>query len=86
MAVYTKRLTHPSPLVILFEKSSTGPGAYAPDLPGFVATGRALEETRGADGEGEGDAAVRRRWRMMMHSSSLCISRLWRRVRSAEGV
>ena len=28
-----------------FEKSSTGYGAYAPDLPGCVATGRTLEET-----------------------------------------
>ena len=31
---------------VLFEKSSTGYGAYAPDLPGCVATGRTLEETR----------------------------------------
>ena len=30
---------------VLFEKSSTGCGAYAPDLPGCVATGRSLEET-----------------------------------------
>ena len=30
---------------VLFEKSSTGYGAYAPDLPGCVATGRTLEET-----------------------------------------
>ena len=31
---------------VLFEKFSTGYGAYAPDLPGCVATGRTLEETR----------------------------------------
>jgi predicted RNase H-like HicB family nuclease len=28
-----------------FEKSTTGFGAYAPVLPGCVATGRTLEET-----------------------------------------
>jgi predicted RNase H-like HicB family nuclease len=32
--------------VVLFEKSSTGYGSYAPDLPGCVATGRTLRETR----------------------------------------
>jgi len=32
--------------LVLLEKSSTGYGAYAPDLPGCVATGRTLEETR----------------------------------------
>ena len=32
---------------VLFEKSNAGYGAYAPDLPGCVATGRTLEETRG---------------------------------------
>ena len=32
--------------VVLFEQSSTGYGAYAPGLPGCVATGRTLEETR----------------------------------------
>jgi predicted RNase H-like HicB family nuclease len=32
--------------VVLFEKSSTGYGAYVPDLPGCVATGRTIEETR----------------------------------------
>jgi predicted RNase H-like HicB family nuclease len=31
---------------VLFEKSATGYGAYAPDLPGCVATGRTLEEAR----------------------------------------
>ena len=31
---------------VLFEKFSTGYGEYAPDLPGCVATGRTLEETR----------------------------------------
>ena len=35
-----------SEFVVVFEKSSTGYGAYAPDLPGCVATGRTLEETR----------------------------------------
>jgi predicted RNase H-like HicB family nuclease len=33
--------------LVLFEESATGYGAYAPDLPGCVATGRTLEETRG---------------------------------------
>ena len=33
--------------LVLYEKSTTGYGAYAPDLPGCVATGRTLEETRG---------------------------------------
>ncbi len=33
--------------LVLFEKSTTGYGAYAPDLPGCVATGSTLEETRG---------------------------------------
>ena len=32
--------------VVLFEKSTNGFGAYAPDLPGCVATGRTLDETR----------------------------------------
>lgn len=32
--------------VVLFEKSSTGYGAYVPDLPGCVATGNTLEEAR----------------------------------------
>ena len=32
--------------LVIYEKSSTGYGAYAPDLPGCVATGRTLEETR----------------------------------------
>ncbi len=32
--------------LVLYEKSSTGYGAYAPDLPGCIATGRTLEETR----------------------------------------
>ena len=31
--------------LIIYEKSSTGYGAYAPDLPGCVAVGRTLEET-----------------------------------------
>ena len=35
-----------SKYVVLFEKSSTGYGAYAPDLQGCVATGRSLDETR----------------------------------------
>jgi len=32
--------------LVLFEKSATGFGAYAPDLPGCAATGRTIEETR----------------------------------------
>ena len=32
--------------LVIFERSTTGYGAYAPDLPGCVATGRTLEETR----------------------------------------
>ena len=35
-----------STYLVLFEKSETGYGAYAPDLPGCVATGRTLQETR----------------------------------------
>lgn len=35
-----------SKYLVLFEKSSTGYGAYAPDLPGCIATGRTLQETR----------------------------------------
>jgi predicted RNase H-like HicB family nuclease len=31
---------------VFFEKSSTGYGAYIPDLPGCVATGHTLEETK----------------------------------------
>jgi predicted RNase H-like HicB family nuclease len=40
-----KTLENPKYLV-LFERSSTGFGAYAPDLPGCIATRRTLEETR----------------------------------------
>ena len=32
--------------LVLFEQSATGYGAYAPDLPGCIATGRTLEEAR----------------------------------------
>lgn len=32
--------------LVLFEKSATGYGAYAPGLPGCVATGRTIKETR----------------------------------------
>ncbi|MGC9950566.1 MAG: type II toxin-antitoxin system HicB family antitoxin [Bryobacteraceae bacterium] len=32
--------------LVLFEKSKTGYGAYAPDLPGCAATGRTLQETK----------------------------------------
>jgi predicted RNase H-like HicB family nuclease len=32
--------------LVIYEPSSTGFGAYAPDLPGCVATGRSMEETR----------------------------------------
>jgi predicted RNase H-like HicB family nuclease len=31
---------------VVFEKSNTGYGAYIPDLPGCVAVGRSLEETK----------------------------------------
>ncbi len=31
---------------VVFEKSATGYGAYAPDLPGCIATGKTLEITR----------------------------------------
>ena len=31
---------------VVFEKSSTGYGAYVPDLPGCVATGRTLPATK----------------------------------------
>ena len=31
---------------VIYEKSSTGYGAYVPDLPGCVATARTLEKTR----------------------------------------
>ena len=30
----------------IYEESSTGYGAYAPDLPGCVATGKTLEQTK----------------------------------------
>lgn len=33
-------------VLVLFEESATGYGAYAPDLPGCVATGKTIEETR----------------------------------------
>lgn len=32
--------------VVVFEKSGTGWGAYVPDLPGVIATGRSKEETQ----------------------------------------
>ncbi|MFN7919625.1 MAG: type II toxin-antitoxin system HicB family antitoxin [Bryobacteraceae bacterium] len=35
-----------SDYLVLYEKSSTGYGAYAPDLPGCIATGGTLDETR----------------------------------------
>ena len=35
-----------SKYLIICEKSSTGYGAYAPDLPGRIATGRTLEQTK----------------------------------------
>jgi len=31
---------------VIFEKSSTGYGAYVPDLPGCVAVGKTLKETQ----------------------------------------
>ncbi|MBL8295958.1 MAG: type II toxin-antitoxin system HicB family antitoxin [Bryobacterales bacterium] len=35
-----------SKYVVFYERSGTGYGAYVPDLPGCVATGRTIEETR----------------------------------------
>ena len=32
--------------VVVYEKSATGWGAYVPDLPGVIATGRTKEETQ----------------------------------------
>ena len=32
--------------LVLYEKSTTGDAAYAPDLPGCVGTGPTIEETR----------------------------------------
>jgi len=31
---------------VVFEKSATGYGAYVPDLPGCVATGKTLDEAK----------------------------------------
>ncbi len=31
---------------VIYEPTSTGYSAYAPDLPGCIATGRTLEQTR----------------------------------------
>ena len=33
--------------LIVYEKSSTGWGAYAPDLPGLGAAGKTLDEVKG---------------------------------------
>lgn len=35
-----------SKYLIIYEKSGTGYGAYVPDLPGCVATGRTLDQTK----------------------------------------
>jgi predicted RNase H-like HicB family nuclease len=35
-----------SKYAVVFEKSKTGYGAYVPDLPGCIATGRTLDLTR----------------------------------------
>lgn len=35
-----------SKYLIIFENSGTGYGAYAPDLPGCIATGRTLDQTK----------------------------------------
>ena len=43
--------------VVLFEKSNAGYGAYAPDLPGCVATGRTVAEARQRIGKGHGNAS-----------------------------
>ena len=32
--------------VVVYEKSATGWGAYVPDLPGVITTGRTKEETQ----------------------------------------
>jgi predicted RNase H-like HicB family nuclease len=32
--------------VVVYEKSQTGWGAYVPDLPGVISTGRTKEETQ----------------------------------------
>lgn len=37
--------------LVLFEKTATGYSAHLPDLPGCVATGATLEETRRLIGE-----------------------------------
>ncbi|MGC8474033.1 MAG: type II toxin-antitoxin system HicB family antitoxin [Candidatus Dormibacteria bacterium] len=42
-AVLEARALHGYPVVV--ERSETGFGAYAPDLPGCVATGRTIAET-----------------------------------------
>ena len=31
---------------VIYEKSSTGYGAYVPDLPGCITTGKTLEDTQ----------------------------------------
>ena len=54
-----------SKYAVVFEKTSTGFSAYIPDLPGCVATGRALDETKRLIHEAMGSApyshAARRR-------------------------
>ena len=49
---------------VLFEKSETGYGAYAPDLPGCIATGTtiALTRKRMAEAIGSRLRAIARRW------------------------
>ena len=38
-------MTKATQYAVVYEKTETGFGAYAPDLPGCVSTGRTLEET-----------------------------------------
>ena len=35
-----------SEYVVIYEKTSTGYGAYVPDLPGCITTGATLQQTR----------------------------------------
>ena len=37
-------MTKETQYAVIYEKTGTGYGAYAPDLPGCVSTGRTLEE------------------------------------------
>jgi len=39
-------MTRATEYAVIYEKTGTGYGAYAPDLPGCVSTGRTLEEAK----------------------------------------